>query len=42
VDSGGQGGGSGEWFFEINLDSWRAFNVTALAGPSRLVIDIGD
>ncbi len=42
VDSGGQGGGSGEWFFEIELDSWRAFNVSALAGPSRLVIDIGD
>jgi hypothetical protein len=42
VDSGGQGGGSGEWFFEIDLDSFRAFNVSALAGPSRLVIDIGD
>ena len=42
IDSGGQGGGSGEWFFEIDLDSFRAFNVSALAGPTRLVIDIGD
>ena len=42
IDSGGQGGGSGEWFFEIDLDSFRAFNVSALAGPTRLIIDIGD
>ncbi len=42
VDSGGQGGGSGEWSFVIEVDGTKAFTIDALPSPSRLVIDIED
>jgi len=43
VESEGTGGGSGEWSFRIKLNNpSRPFWVSALSGPSRLVIDIVD
>jgi hypothetical protein len=42
VDSGGMGGGSGEWQFDIQLTGTRDFHVFTLEDPSRLAIDIAD
>lgn len=42
VDSGGMGGGSGEWEFTIQLDGTRDFRVFTLEDPSRVAIDIED
>ena len=43
VESGTQGGGSGEWYFDIKLfELSRPFTAQAFSGPSRLVIDIYD
>jgi len=42
VNSGGIGGGSGEWQFSIDLAGTRNFQVFTLEGPSRVAIDIED
>jgi hypothetical protein len=42
VFSGGEGAGSGEWQFPIQLTGQRPFSVGTLPDPPRLYIDIGD